>query len=183
MLRHDPRRNPDREGAGQDPEDGEACMMRKTALKPSTKPMKRSSMNRGTSTLKRSSMQPGRKALHKAALKQGTKRLRARPPAMTPIRKSARNEDCTLRFHMICRNRTETTVWCHSNSAEDGKGTGLKARDEEGCYGCYECHCFLDGGWVQYPGWTREMVDAEFDRARHESRVKLERKGLLKVEQ
>jgi hypothetical protein len=56
---------------------------------------------------------------------------------------------------------------------------GLKARDEEGCYGCFECHSFLDGGWVYRAGWTREMVDEVFNAAREESQVILRHEGLL----
>jgi len=157
-----------------------------STLKASTKPMKRSAMNRGTSKLKRSPMATGKTGILRVASVDHSRKtktkLKTSRPNMTPIRKSARNEDCTLRFPLICRNRTETTVWCHSNSYADGKGTGKKARDEEGCYGCFECHGFYDGGWVQYAGWTREMVDREFDRARKESREKLVNKGLLNKE-
>jgi hypothetical protein len=122
---------------------------------------------------------PTKAMQRKSALKAGTKRLRARAAKMTPIRKSAKDKDCTLRFAGICQNRTETTVWCHSNSSVDGKGMALKARDEEGCYGCFECHSFLDGGWVHRVGWTREMVDAVFDRARTESQAILRQEGLI----
>lgn len=104
-------------------------------------------------------------------------KMKAGRPKMTPIRKSAKGEDCTLRFPGICRNRTETTVWCHSNRYQDGKGGGLKARDEEGCYGCFECHTFLDGGYAGH--MPREVVDKFFDLARAESQKILKRKGLM----
>ncbi|MFC7515074.1 nuclease domain-containing protein [Herbaspirillum sp. GCM10030257] len=147
-------------------------------------PLKRKTpMSRGTSTLKRSSFQPKKREEHKEGLKQGTKRLRSRKSSQksTPIRQSAKDENCTLRFPGICRNRTDTTVWCHSNSLVDGKGMGLKAPDEEGCYGCYECHCYLDGGWVQemWRGVTRDLVDEVFSNARKESRQILRNKGLI----
>lgn len=95
---------------------------------------------------------------------------------MTPIRKSAKGEECTLRFP-CCNRRTDTTVWCHSNHYADGKGAGLKARDEEGAYGCHACHSFLDGGYAGH--MHRTLVDKYFDLARTESQAILKRKGLM----
>lgn len=97
---------------------------------------------------------------------------------MTPIRKSARGECCDLCIPGICRSRDDTVVWCHSNNYVDGKGGGLKARDVEGCYGCFECHAWYDGGYVQY-GVSRDDRDAAFDAARQRSRAKLRTKGLI----
>lgn len=104
--------------------------------------------------------------------------LKAKKPKMTPIRKSARGEECTLRFPGICNGDTQTTVWCHSNRAEDGKGMGLKARDEEGCYGCSACHAWLDGGYAGH--MPRSTVDVFFDLARGFSQQILRQKGLMK---
>jgi len=110
---------------------------------------------------------------------KGPKRstLKSRGPKMTPIRKSAQGEECTLRFP-CCNHRNDTTVWCHSNRYEDGKGAGLKARDEEGAYGCFACHSFLDGGYAGH--MARSLVDKYFDLARTESQRILKRKGLMK---
>jgi len=105
------------------------------------------------------------------------KPLKASRPVMTPIRKSARGEACTLRFVGICNRNPETTAWCHSNRSEDGKGLGIKARDEEGCYGCSDCHAWLDGGYAGKA--PRKTVDARFDAARAESQNILRAKGLL----
>jgi hypothetical protein len=105
--------------------------------------------------------------------------LRSRGPRMTPIRRSAKNEDCTLNIPGLCENKTDTTVWCHSNLYTDGKGMGIKADDEAGCYGCAICHAFYDGGWTSYPGMTRELVEQYFAIARAKSRLKLKHKGLV----
>lgn len=105
------------------------------------------------------------------------KALKATRPKMTPIRKSARGEACTLRFPGICNRNPETTAWCHSNSLADGKGMGIKARDEEGCYGCSDCHAWLDGGYAGK--MPRAAVDSRFDAARAESQEILRVKGLL----
>jgi hypothetical protein len=106
------------------------------------------------------------------------KPLKTSSPKMTPIRASARGQECTLRFPGICNRNPETTAWCHSNHLEDGKGVGIKARDEEGCYGCSDCHAWLDGGYAA-SGASRESVDARFDAARTESQGILRAKGLL----
>lgn len=108
-----------------------------------------------------------------AKIKRGMKPSR---PKMTPIRASANGEQCTLRFP-CCNFNPETTVWCHSNRAEDGKGMGIKARDEEGCYGCSACHAFLDGGYAGH--MPRGMVNVHFDIARVISQNMLRQKGLL----
>jgi len=106
-------------------------------------------------------------------------RLKSSRPRMTPIRASARNQDCTLRIPGVCNQSPETTVWCHSNESVDGKGAGLKARDAEGCYGCAACHAYYDGGYANL-GIDRETVRAQFNTARVRSRSILEIKGLLK---
>jgi hypothetical protein len=106
------------------------------------------------------------------------KPLKSKRPKMTPIRASARGQECTLRFPGICNRNPETTAWCHSNHLEDGKGVGIKARDEEGCYGCSDCHAWLDGGYAS-AGADRAPVDARFDAARAESQEILRAKGLL----
>lgn len=106
------------------------------------------------------------------------KRMKSSRPKTTPIRKSARDEQCTLRFP-CCNGDPATTVWCHSNRAEDGKGMGIKARDEEGCYGCSACHAFLDGGYA-YGGMARGAVNHYFDLARAASQAILRTKGLMK---
>lgn len=105
------------------------------------------------------------------------KRMKSSKPKMTPIRKSARGQECLLRFPGICNHDNDTVVWCHSNSHKDGKGGGLKARDEEGCYGCYACHAWLDGGYAGK--MTRARVDQYFDVARMLSQQILKTKGLL----
>lgn len=129
-------------------------------------------MNLWNSTFKRSS--------HKSALKSGKKKLRQRGPKMTPIRASAKGEDCTLRFIGICNYNSETTVWAHSNRLQDGKGMGIKARDEEGCYACSACHAYLDGGWVRDKGMTFDLLQEFFDVARKRSQAILRAKGLLR---
>ena len=99
---------------------------------------------------------------------------------MSKIRQSARGEECTLRLPYVCNFNPETTVWCHSNRLEDGKGMGLKARDEEGCYGCSDCHDVLDGRKPR-PDWmSYELLQRLFDEARDQSRRILRRKGLIK---
>jgi hypothetical protein len=112
------------------------------------------------------------------AVRKIRKVMKSSRQKMTPIRASARGQDCTLQIPGVCNRNSETVVWCHSNRAEDGKGMGLKARDEEGCYGCSACHSFLDGGYAN-AGWDRHALDSCFNRARALSREILRQKGLL----
>lgn len=120
--------------------------------------------------LKRSPMAGNKTPMRRSAMKKSKTK-------MTPIRKSARGEHCTLLFP-CCNGNPETVVWCHSNRAEDGKGMGIKARDTEGCYGCSACHAFLDGGYANTI-WSRKTVDSFFDRARNLSQYLLREKGLM----
>ncbi|PRC92654.1 nuclease domain-containing protein [Solimicrobium silvestre] len=105
-------------------------------------------------------------------------RMKSSRPKTTKIRQSARMQDCTFRFPAICNYNPETTVWCHSNEIEDGKGAGLKARDEEGAYGCSACHAFYDGGYVNHDV-DRGYVRAGFNVARAISQKILKLKGLM----
>lgn len=105
--------------------------------------------------------------------------LKSTRPTMTAIRRSARGEACTMLIPGICNGDPATTVLCHSNRLEDGKGMGLKAPDTEACYGCSACHDVLDGR-RPLPGWmTRAQLDHVFDRARKITQEKLKEKGLL----
>jgi len=83
----------------------------------------------------------------------------------TPARRAARGRDCTLMLLGVCNRDPATTVLCHSNRIEHGKGMGLKAPDSKACFGCSDCHDVLDAR-RPLPGWmTRQQLDDAFDRA------------------
>ena len=86
---------------------------------------------------------------------------------MSKIRKSARNEDCSLRVSSKCQDG-ETVVLCHINS--NRKGVGMKSPDIFGLYGCFWCHQRLDAGLVD---------DSDTMRAWQETLGKLLDKGLI----
>lgn len=107
------------------------------------------------------------------------KRMKSTRPVMTPIRKSARGEDCTLLIAGVCNRDPATTVLCHSNLLEHGKGLGLKAPDTKACYGCSACHDVLDGRRPR-PAWmTAEQLLDVFARAMTITHEKLQQKGLM----
>lgn len=56
------------------------------------------------------------------------------------LRDSARGMHCTMRVPGVCNHDKETVVWCHSDLMKHGKGTGIKAHDLFGFYGCSACH-------------------------------------------
>jgi len=169
-------------------------MMRRSTLTSGTKPLARRTPMRqvGFSRASSKTASAGAGLLRVAAVQAKAARDReAKPPKqrkpmkssrpkMTPIRASARGQECTLRFPGICNRNPETTAWCHSNRLADGKGMGLKAPDEQGCYGCSDCHAWLDGGYAGHV--PREVVDARFDAARIESQEILKEKGLMACE-
>lgn len=90
-------------------------------------------------------------------------------PKMTPIRKAARGQDCTLRIPGVCNFNIETTVLCHSNRIEDGKGWGIKAPDTKAAFGCSSCHDVLDGRAPRPPGLTADDVLSIFQRGMEET--------------
>ncbi len=145
--------------------------MKRTAMPPRKAPMKRSAFK----SVARLTV----KCLPESSKVVSGKRMRRSRPKMTPIRKSAKDEDCTLRIIGVCNYDIKTTVWAHSNRIQDGKGAGIKARDEEGCYACFDCHAWLDGGWVRDKGMTHGLLQEFFDCARKKSQAILKRKGLM----
>ena len=104
--------------------------------------------------------------------------LKSSRPKSTPIRQSARDEECTLRLPG-CNLRTDTTVLCHSNRLEDGKGMGLKASDLNAAYGCAHCHDILDGRAPRPANMTYEALQDAFTHAVAITRARLRAKGLI----
>lgn len=74
-------------------------------------------------------------------------------------------EECLLLVPGVCRNDSTSTVACHSNLGEHGKGRGLKAHDFMSVQGCGACHDWLDKGPAPY-----EEKRAAFDAA-HERQI------------
>lgn len=144
-------------------------------------------------SLKRSPMPPSKVALKgsgylrcrvkevKAATKVKTG-MKSSRPRMTPIRKAARGQDCTLQILGVCNGDPETTVLCHSNQLSDGKGMGLKAPDTAACFGCSSCHDVLDGRAPRPDGMTLEGLLRYFVYARTRTHEILRAKGLMPKE-
>jgi hypothetical protein len=154
--------------------------MKRTLLKPGNKPLqRRTPMRASTAPLNRAGTATLRARNRETPLRKLP--LKQRGPQMTPIRRAARGEECTLRFQGVCNRDPATSVWCHSNRYEHGKGMGLKAQDEHGCIGCSACHAFYDGGYAN-AGWSRAAVEARFDLAEALSRAVLRAKGVLPAE-
>lgn len=110
------------------------------------------------------------------------KQLRQTRAKSTAIRRSARDEECTLRIRDVCNHLTDTTVLCHSNSLADGKGMGLKAPDTKACYGCSACHDVMDGR-APLPAWMngdRSILIAIVTVAIVMTQRKINNKGLIK---
>lgn len=126
--------------------------------------------------MKRSPMK--RTAFKKAPAKRA--KLKSKGPRMTPIRKAARGQDCTLRIPGVCNFDPATTVLCHSNALADGKGMGHKAPDTAACFGCSACHDVLDGR-APMPEWmTPIQRRAIFVAAMVLTHATLRMKGLMK---
>lgn len=144
-------------------------------MKPSTAPMKRGAFARkpaGTTGLLRVQSFDREK--------KGRKPMKSRRPKMTPIRKAARGQDCTINLPGVCNHANYTTVLCHSNSLADGKGMGIKAPDTAAAFGCSACHDVLDGRCPR-PAWlSKDDVDAAFATGVGRTHEFLRTKGLIK---
>ena len=102
------------------------------------------------------------------------------PPIVSePLREYAKGRPCTLRIPGICQDNGRNTCGCHINSNE--KGTGNKSPDLFMVVGCWACHGWMDGGYLEH-GVTKAERDAEVLRAYLESLLMYQRAGLVSVE-
>lgn len=62
------------------------------------------------------------------------------------LRDLARGQPCLLLVPGHCTGDTATTVGCHSNWSEHGKGKSRKSDDHYMVWGCVGCHSWLDQG-------------------------------------
>lgn len=60
---------------------------------------------------------------------------------MSKLRESARGQDCLVRLPGVCNRNPETVVLAHLG----GGGMGMKRKNHEGAFCCYNCHQVLDG--------------------------------------
>lgn len=140
--------------------------------------MKRSPMRPSTKSLARSAFKP-KPATEKKAAPAPRARMKSKGPKMTPIRKAARGQDCTLRIPGVCNWNPETTVLCHSPYLDSGRGMGLKAPDTEACFGCDACHSILDRR-TPWPSWMNPFrMEGAFIGARNATHAILKKMGLL----
>ena len=144
----------------------------------------RKSMNRGTKGMKSTGFaRTGAIARKLSApiLKPARKStLKTKGPRMTPIRRAAAGQDCTLRLDG-CNYNPETTVLCHSNFLADGKGMGMKAPDTAAAFGCSACHDMLDGRRPRPPGFSMLDLEGAFYVAMKRTHAILRRMGLIKT--
>lgn len=55
---------------------------------------------------------------------------------------SAKGQQCTLNVANVCSYDPATVVLCHIKT--DGGSVGAKTDDFSACFGCYDCHQWLD---------------------------------------
>lgn len=142
--------------------------------------MNRSSELKRKTPMKRAAFARAERKAAAGFAKLQRKPMKSRGPRMTPIRASARDEECTLRFPFVCNYRTDTTALCHDNRLESGKGMGLKAPDTCAAYGCSACHDVLDGRAPRPAGMTYETMLERFDQGVEHTHARLRAKGLMK---
>lgn len=106
--------------------------------------------------------------------------MKSKGPRMTPIRRAARDQDCTLQLPGICNHACDTTVLCHSNYLRDGKGMGLNAPDTAAAFGCAACHDVLDGRVPRPEGFSLLDLEAAFYTGARRTHQILKKQGLMK---
>jgi len=146
--------------------------MRRTPLKPGG-PLKSAAFARANRIESREVTK-----LHRAApaRKAG---MKSKGPHMTPIRRAARGQDCTLSLPGVCNFDPTTTVLCHSNFLADGKGMGLKAPDTAAAFGCCACHDVLDGRRPRPTGFSPLDLEGAFYAGVRRTHEILKSKGLI----
>ena len=95
--------------------------MRRSTLRPGTTPMKRTAFARGEHIETREVSK-----LQRVAPVRKTK-MKSSRPRMTPIRRAARGQGCTLQLPGICNHACDTTVLCHSNGCAHVHGPDVCA--------------------------------------------------------
>jgi hypothetical protein len=94
--------------------------------------------------------------------------------AMSILSSSARGQDCQIRIPGYCNHNPETTVLCHMN----GAGLAMKADDDEGAYGCSDCHAIVDRSGVGTE-YMPETVELMFRQAVQRTRAIMKQAGLI----
>lgn len=160
-------------------------MMRRTPMSRGTKRMKRTGFvakpKPVAGLLRKTNLGASAMRLPRAVTPKKRTPIKVRRKKLTKIQAAARGQDCLLRFP-VCNWRTDTTVLCHSNLLEDGKGMGLKAPDERAAFGCSTCHDVLDGRAPPPAGFTYDQMIFRFNQAVKATHVILRSLGLLKAE-
>ena len=73
----------------------------------------------------------------------------------------AEGQECLLMLTRRCMgDEGSTTVACHDNSLQSGKGMALKADDSRTVWGCYFCHSLFDQGSMEYEEKQEAFEDA-----------------------
>ena len=90
------------------------------------------------------------------------------------IRESANGRECQFLIPGVCNHDSTTVVWIHSDQLRHGKGTGIKAHDVFGAYGCAACHSWYGGAT------GREEKRDAFQLAFERSLIILVKSGVLK---
>lgn len=159
-------------------ERGTSTMSRGTGFKQSAAKLERSGPIKTDGKVEKTTKLPkiATEESRATAPKTRKRAMKTTRPKMTPIRLSAKDEECTLRFP-CCNYRIDTTVLCHRN----GAGGGMKAPDTDAAYGCYACHTMLDGHSPRPDGFSRDMMLARFDKAVKLTHIRLAVKGLIRL--
>lgn len=105
-------------------------------------------------------------------------KLRSRTKS-TPARRSARDQDCTLRLPG-CQNRRDTVVLCHLREFGGG-GMGIKPNDLEAVYGCHHCHDIIDGRASLIPELRHELNWERIARALVETHRAMRANGIITI--
>ena len=101
---------------------------------------------------------------------------------MSRITMSARGEECTMNLPGVCNYNPDTVVFAHSNRSIDGKGMGLKAKDQNGAYLCFSCHSCYDRQSKRPANLSLEEVESRFSIAMKVTQYVLIQKGLISFE-
>ncbi|MFC4526389.1 DUF1364 family protein [Dyella halodurans] len=106
---------------------------------------------------------------------------RSSRPKMTPARKAAAGEDCTLNVAGVCNYNAETVILAHFRWLGDCGGS-MKPTDLQAAYGCSECN-----RWTDSPTPAERNATYESDRnfyalrAMVRTQLRMVAKGIIQV--
>lgn len=113
--------------------------------------------------MKRSPMKPSTKPMSRGKPMKVRRKVRLKIGGIDYLA-LCRGQDCYLRLPTVVIHDRSTVVPAHSNQSKHGKGMGIKASDLYTVPACFSCHAELDQGMSMSKEQKFAAWDAAYER-------------------